>query len=94
MPRLHDHPDQEALHLNAMKALAIETGHEFAMAKQVYEFELARLQAEAHITEYLWERACSRIFEFASPPRGFPSGHKLAPTTTRLLCFEIEVSRY
>jgi hypothetical protein len=53
MPHLYDNPDQEALHLKAMKALANETGHEFALVRQVYEAELARLQAGAHLTEYV-----------------------------------------
>ncbi len=53
MPQLYDNPDQEALHLKAMKSLAIETGHEFALVRQVYEAELARLQAGAHLTEYV-----------------------------------------
>ncbi len=53
MPQLYDNPDQEALHLKAMKSLAIETGHEFTVVRQVYEVELARLQAGAHLTEYV-----------------------------------------
>ena len=53
MPQLYDNPDQEALHLKAMKSLAIETGHEFAVVRQVYEVELARLQAGAHLKEYV-----------------------------------------
>ena len=53
MPQLYDNPDQEALHLKAMQSLAIETGHELALVKQVYEAELARLQAGAHLTEYV-----------------------------------------
>ena len=61
MPQLYDNPDQEALHLKAMKSLAIETGREFAVVRQVYEMELARLQAGAHLTEYIlllsWRRA-------------------------------------
>ena len=53
MPQLYDNPDQEALHLNAMKSLAIETGHEFAVVRKIYEVELARLQAGAHLKEYV-----------------------------------------
>jgi hypothetical protein len=53
MPKLYDNPEQEALHLNAMKSLAIETGHELAKVRQVYEVELARLQAGAHVREYV-----------------------------------------
>ena len=53
MPQLYDNPDQEALHLKAMQSLAIETGHEFAVVRQVYEVELARLQAAAHVTEFV-----------------------------------------
>ena len=63
MPQLYDNPDQEALHLNAMKSLAIETGHELALVKQVYELELARLQAGAHLTEYLVLLSCRRARE-------------------------------
>ncbi len=53
MPQLYDNPDQEALHLKAMKSLAIETGHEFAVVKRIYELELAQLQANAHVTEFV-----------------------------------------
>ena len=53
MPLLYDNPDQEALHLKAMQSLAIETGHEFAVVRQVYEVELARLQAAAHVMEFM-----------------------------------------
>ena len=45
MPQLYDNPDQEALHLKAMNSLAIETGHELAEVRRVYEVELARLRA-------------------------------------------------
>ena len=60
MPRPYDTPDQEALHLNAIKALAIETGQEFAVVRQVYEHELAGLKADAKITEYMLVLACRR----------------------------------
>ena len=53
MPQLYSNPDHEALRLNAMKVLAIETGNGFSVVRQVYEVELARLQAGAHITEYV-----------------------------------------
>jgi hypothetical protein len=53
MPKLYDNPDQEALHLKAIKALAIETGREFALVKQIYETELAQLQTGARIREYV-----------------------------------------
>ena len=63
MPQLYDNPDQEALHLKAMKSLAIETGHEFAVVRQVYEVELARLQAGAHLREYVLLLSCRRARE-------------------------------
>ena len=53
MRQLYDNPDQEALHLKAMKALANETGYEFALVRDVYEAELTRLQAGAHLAEYV-----------------------------------------
>jgi hypothetical protein len=53
MPQLYDNPDQETLHLKAMKSLAIETGQEFALVRQVYEAELTRLQAGARLTEFV-----------------------------------------
>ena len=53
MPPLYDNPEQEALHLKAIESLATETGHEFAVVRRVYEVELARLQAGAHIREYV-----------------------------------------
>ena len=63
MPQLYDNPNQEALHLKAMKSLAIETGHEFAVVRQVYEVELARLQAGAHLREYVLLLSCRRARE-------------------------------
>ena len=53
MPQLYDNSDQETLHLKAMQALASETGHDFTLVKRVYEFELSRLRADAHITDYV-----------------------------------------
>jgi hypothetical protein len=53
MSPLYDNPEQEALHLKAIESLATETGHEFAVVRRVYEVELARLQAGAHIREYV-----------------------------------------
>jgi Protein of unknown function (DUF3562) len=53
MPQLYANPDQEALHLKAMQALAAETSHEFALVRQVYEEELERLQAQAHVMEFV-----------------------------------------
>ena len=63
MPKRYDHPDQEALHLKAIKSLAIETGHELALVRNVYEAELTRLQAGAHLTEYLVLLSCRRARE-------------------------------
>ena len=68
MPQLYNNPDNEALHLNAMKALAIETGNEFAVVRQVYEVGLARLQAGAHITEYVLVLSCRRAREALRKP--------------------------
>ena len=74
MPQLYDNPDQEALHLKAMKSLAIETGHEFALVRQVYEVELARLQAGAHLTEYLLLLSFRRAREtLRKPAKSVPS---------------------
>ena len=53
MPQLYKNPDQEALHLKAIKSLAIETGHEFVVVKEIYEAEFTRLQAGARLTEYV-----------------------------------------
>ncbi len=53
MRQLYDNPDQEALHLKAMKALVNETGYEFALVREVYEAELTQLQAGAHLAEYV-----------------------------------------
>ena len=53
MPQLYDSPELEALHLKAMQALATETGHEFDVVRQVYEAELARLQAAANVREFV-----------------------------------------
>ncbi len=76
MPPLYNNPDQEALHLKAMQSLAIETGHEFAAVRQVYEVELARLQAAAHVTEFLVllssRRARETLRKPAKPVRSQP----------------------
>lgn len=76
MPQLYDNPDQETLHLKAMKSLAIETGHEFAVVRQVYEAELARLQAGAHLTEYVlllsYRRTRETLRKPAKPVRSQP----------------------
>jgi len=53
MPQLYDNPGVEELHLKAMRALAAETGHEFLFVKQIYEIELAKLQAAAHVTDFM-----------------------------------------
>jgi hypothetical protein len=68
MPRLYDSPDHEALHLNAMNALAIETGHEFAVVREIYEVELARLQAGAHVKEFVLVLSCRRTRETLRKP--------------------------
>ncbi len=60
MPQLYDSPDQEALHRNAIEGLALETGREFAVVRQVYEHELAGLKTSAKITEYMLVLACRR----------------------------------
>jgi len=53
MPALYDNPELEAIHHKAMQALAAETGHAFTMVKQVYETELAKLQATAHVSDFV-----------------------------------------
>jgi hypothetical protein len=71
MPQLYDNPDQEALHLKAMQSLATETGQEFARVKQIYEFELAKLQSGAHVREFVLllsaRRARETLLQSASP---------------------------
>ena len=74
MPQLYDSPDQEALHLKAMKSLAIETGHELAIVRQVYEAELARLQAGAHVRDFVVLLSCRRAREtLRKPAKSVPS---------------------
>ena len=68
MPELYKNPDQEALHLKAMETLATETGHEFAVVRRVYEQELARLQAEAHVTEFVLLLSSRRAREALRKP--------------------------
>jgi len=53
MPQLYDSPEREALQFKAIQSLAVETGHEFAMVKRIYEVELARLQSAAQVTEFV-----------------------------------------
>ncbi len=68
MPKLYDNPDQEALHLKAMQSLAAETGHEFALVRQVYEMELARLQSAAQITQFVLLLSSRRARETLRKP--------------------------
>lgn len=68
MRRLYDNPELEALHLKAMQSLAVETGHEFAVVRQVYEVELARLQAAAHVTEFVLLLSSRRARETLRKP--------------------------
>jgi hypothetical protein len=53
MSRLYDNSDQEALHLKAIESLALETGHELPLVKQIYEAELAQLQVGARVRDYV-----------------------------------------
>jgi hypothetical protein len=72
MPQLYDSPDQEALHLKAIRSLAVETGQEIALVTQVYEAELARLQAGAHLTDFVLLFSCRRtreILRMSAKPR-------------------------
>jgi hypothetical protein len=68
MPQLYDSPELEQLHLKAIKSLAVETGHDFAVVRQVYEAELDRLQAGAHIREYLLLLSSRRARETLRKP--------------------------
>jgi len=68
MAQLYANPDQEAQHLKAMETLATETGHEFAVVRQVYEQELTRLQAEAHVTEFVLLLSSRRAREVLRKP--------------------------
>jgi hypothetical protein len=68
MPQLYDTPEQEALHLNAMKTLATETGCELARVKQVYEVELARLLSGARLSEYVLLLSSRRTRETLCKP--------------------------
>ena len=68
MPRLYDNPDHEALHLKAIKSLAVETGKEIAAVRQVYETELAGLQARARIREYVLLLSYRRTREILRNP--------------------------
>jgi len=68
MPRLYDNPEQEALHLNAMQALATETGCELALVRQVYEVELARLLSGARLSEYVLLLSSRRTRETLCKP--------------------------
>jgi hypothetical protein len=68
MPQLYDSPELEQLHLKAIKSLAVETGHDFAVVRQVYEAALDRLQAGAHIREYLLLLSSRRARETLRKP--------------------------
>ena len=60
--------DQTALHLKAIESLARETGHRLEVVREVYELELARLQAAAHITEYVVLLSSRRTREALGKP--------------------------
>jgi len=76
MPQLYDSPELETLHRKAIQALAIETGEDLEVVKQVYEAELARLQIAAQVTEYLVllsaRRARETLRKPAKPARSQP----------------------
>jgi hypothetical protein len=79
MPQLYDSPEHEALHLKAIKSLTIETGHDFARVKQVYEVELARLLVRAHVREYVLLLSSRRAREALRKP---PMAARSQPVTT------------
>jgi hypothetical protein len=57
-----------------MKSLAIETGHELAVVRRVYEVELARLQAGAHIRDFVLLLSSRRAREsLRKPAKTVPS---------------------
>jgi Protein of unknown function (DUF3562) len=76
MLQLYDSPDQEALHLKAIKSLAIETGHELALVRQVYEVELARLQAGAHVRDFVLLLSSRRARETLRKPAKLVSSQR------------------
>jgi hypothetical protein len=63
MPQLYESPDQETLHSKAIQSLALETGYALTVVKQVYEAQLAQLQAKAQLKEYVLLLSCRRTRE-------------------------------
>lgn len=63
MPQLYENPDHEALHLKAIQSLALESGYTLSVVKQVYETQLAQLQAKAQLKEYVLLLSCRRTRE-------------------------------
>jgi hypothetical protein len=63
MIKRHEAADDANLQLNAIEELALESGRPMSEVKSIYEAELARLKADAHVGDYLLLFASRRTRE-------------------------------
>jgi hypothetical protein len=63
MIKRHEAADNANLQLNAIEEIAVESGRPTSEVKKIYEAELARLKADAHVRDYLLLFASRRTRE-------------------------------
>jgi hypothetical protein len=63
MIKRHEAADDANLQLNAIEQIALESGRPMSEVKRIYEAELARLKADAHVRDYLLLFASRRTRE-------------------------------
>jgi hypothetical protein len=63
MTKPHEAADDPNQHLNAIEEIAIESGRPLSQVQSIYEAELARLEADAHVRDYVLLFASRRTRE-------------------------------
>jgi hypothetical protein len=63
MTQAHEAADDANPHLNAIEEIAVESGRPVSQVQSIYEAELARLEADAHVRDYVLLFASRRTRE-------------------------------
>jgi hypothetical protein len=63
MTQPHEAADDANQHLNAIEEIAVESGRPMSEVQSIYEAELARLEADAHVRDYVLLFASRRTRE-------------------------------